>query len=189
MLSSWAVANPSSLVFSETWERKEVTKTQAWWWPQCQLSGCWLPKKWTVNIDLLTETIAPITIGRAKYPTTQIHRLTSCHSDLYQYKSSIGQWEETLLVCRKKGGGHMPPSSRTMRSTFDIWFWLLSLQGTSHQGGHMSLAWLLSQDLELSQSSAWHPIYHEDMQECDMFFISYHCWTAASSRAARYTCQ
>jgi hypothetical protein len=30
MLSSSAVANPSYLAVSETWERKAVTKTQAW---------------------------------------------------------------------------------------------------------------------------------------------------------------
>ena len=58
MLSSSAVANPSSLAASETWERKAVTKTQEWWgwaWP---LSGCILPLPQlylTVNINILTE--------------------------------------------------------------------------------------------------------------------------------------
>lgn len=58
MVSSLAVANPSSLAVSETWERKAVTKTQEWWGKAWQLSDLYLPLPhlyWTVNINMLTE--------------------------------------------------------------------------------------------------------------------------------------
>lgn len=59
MLSSSAVANPSSLAASETWERKAVTKTQEWRRQAWQLWGyCLLPPQLylTVNINILTES-------------------------------------------------------------------------------------------------------------------------------------
>lgn len=61
MLSSSAVANPSSLAVSETWERKAVTKTQEWRRQAWQLWGyCLLPPQLylTVNINILTEITA-----------------------------------------------------------------------------------------------------------------------------------
>jgi hypothetical protein len=38
------------------------------------------------------------------------------------------------------------------------------------QAHGMSYDLCLSKDPELTQTSAWHSTYHEDMQECDMLF-------------------
>ena len=113
MLSSSAVANPSSLAASETWERKAVTKTQEWWgwaWP---LSGCILPLPQlylTVNINIFTEIMDVKSADRAKYSTT----VTKPWSDKDQLRllsvpTKNMAKEETSVDYRKKGEGHRTP--------------------------------------------------------------------------------
>ena len=113
MLSSSAVANPSSLAVSETWERKAVTKTQEWWGRAWQLSGCSLPIPQlylTVNINILTEVIDVKSKDRAKYSTTV--RKTWTDKDqlrLLSVPTKNMAKEETSVDYRKKGEGHRTP--------------------------------------------------------------------------------
>ena len=120
MLSSSAVANPSSLAVSETWERKAVTKTQEWWGRAWQLSGCSLPLPQlylTVNINILTEIIGVKSADRQhiKKPSQNMVWKRSTQASISSNQNMAK--EETSVDYRKKGEGHMPPRSMIMRST------------------------------------------------------------------------
>ena len=121
MLSSSAVANPSSLAVSETCKRKAVTKTQAWWGQAWQLSGCCLPPPelyLTVNINILTEVIDVKSKDRAKYSTTVTKTWTDKDQlRLLSVPTKNMAKEETSVDYRKKGEGHRTPRSMIMRST------------------------------------------------------------------------
>jgi hypothetical protein len=121
MLSSWAVANPSSLAVSETCKRKVVTKTQVWWGQAWQLSAFCLPPPelyLTVNINIFIEIMDVKSEERAKYSTT----VTKPWSDKDQLRllsvptKNLAK-EETSMNYKKKGEGHMPPISMLMRCT------------------------------------------------------------------------
>lgn len=121
MLSSSAVANPSSLAVSETWERKAVTKTQEWRRQAWQLWGyCLLPPQLylTVNINILTEVIDVKSKDRAKYSTTVTKTWTDKDQlRLLSVPTKNMAKEETSVDYRKKGEGHRTPRSMIMRST------------------------------------------------------------------------